>query len=215
MTAQMETDRKSIVQERHEAGDSIIIIAPISGHDADSPYLTDDDRRYLTRFGNPKRRDEQAAWRAIVRREAGAAPIRYTPNGRPFLKGTDINIGVSHTAKEAAVIFSHGRCAIDLEFTNRNFAEVASRYVSPAEFALSCSGEEWFLPAIWCAKETLYKFADYPRLSLLDDMRITAIYPEMSVLEGAIRQPDGKWLTLPMHMIIRHGSMCVWTTERQ
>lgn len=119
------------------------------------------------------RRREALAWRAIVRRETGTnVRIRYDSNGAPAIDAGGF-IGVSHSRNLVAVRFSDRRCAVDTEPLDRDFSRAVGRYMTPAERALS---DDRRLPAaVWCAKETLCKFAGRRGTNLLRDLRVLAV----------------------------------------
>lgn len=196
-------------EQTYETDGVLLVIAPVTDAET-SPWLTDDDRSCIATLGNARRRREQTAWRSIVRRKAGTAPIAYTPSGAPFLEGSDLYIGVSHTASETAVILSRRPCAVDIECTGRDFRRVAPRFVAPEEAALPCSGEELFLPVLWCVKETLYKFSGRKELDLREDLRLNRANLRTGTLTGAISCTDGMWREFPMHAILREDAVCVW-----
>lgn len=118
-----------------------------------------------------QRRREWLAWRAIVRRELGNVTIGYDRTGAPVIIGReDIHIGVSHCRNWVAVCISTRRCAVDIELKTRNFQKAAARFLTEEERRL---GDHPLLAAaIWCMKETLYKYAGEPGLDLLRDLRI-------------------------------------------
>ena len=108
------------------------------------------------------------------------------PNGAPVLKSGEY-IGVSHTKGYAAVIIAKTPCAVDIELRNRNFLKAAPKYLSPDE--RQRFGTEGDLPGkIWCAKETLYKWARIPETDFLRDIRIDAVDPVYGTLRGTIRE---------------------------
>ena len=72
----------------------------------------------------------------------------------------------------AALVLSPERCAVDVEAVARNFDRVRSRFVSPVEERLPAAGHPLFLPAMWCVKETLYKYAGRRELDLLADLQV-------------------------------------------
>ncbi len=124
-------------------------------------------------IGNPRRRSERLAWRAIVRQLLPrAGRISYDSAGAPRPEELEGYIGVSHCRGYAAVIYSSRPCAIDIEEAGRDFHTAAERYLSPQEKALPEAGSPEFEAAVWCAKETLYKLSGMEGLDLREDIRI-------------------------------------------
>lgn len=147
--------------------------------------VTEEERRTAASFGHERRRTEYLLWRHTVRRELGEdAEIAYSESGAPFIKNRNINIGISHSRDFVAVIVSPRRCAVDIESLARNFHQISSRYISEAESLLS---DDPRLPAVlWCAKETLYKYAGRKELDLLRDIRIERVDFDRRTVTGRI-----------------------------
>lgn len=120
-----------------------------------------------------------------MRRELGDdVPIAYDEAGAPVVPGREVHIGVSHCPGRVAVCISDAPCAVDVEPESRDFSCAAPRYMSLAERALS---DDPLLPAaVWCAKETLYKYAGRPGLDMLYDLHVEAVDFEAGVVVGRI-----------------------------
>lgn len=154
-----------------------------------------EDLASVSGFASASRRAERLAWRKLLREVLAeyfgcAFPeglrIEYSASGAPRLKDfPDMEISVSHCRDMAAVDVSHtvapaesrcddgGACGVDIERADRNFDRATSRYLSPAERALSSDPR---LPAaVWCAKECLFKMQGREGLDLLRDIVVTGI----------------------------------------
>lgn len=137
-------------------------------------------------------------WRYIVRRELGAdVTIDYNENGAPILLNRTEHISVSHSADFVGVIISDDRCAIDIERLDRNFERVASRYIRPEEQSLS--QDERLAAILWCAKETLYKYANESGLDLLRDLRILNLDIDQGRLLGQIKDYPPVMMHIELH----------------
>ena len=214
MTTDTTDNTETVRQERiWQSADTTLVIAPLPVAEAAASLLTESERRQIASMACDKQRSEQTAWRSIVRRFAGDFPIAYTTAGAPYLQGGGPQIGVSHTATEAAVILSERRCAVDIERTDRDFRRIAARFVSPEEASMPCSDAALFLPILWCAKEALYKFSGRKGLGLTEDLRVLRAEPDAGTLTGAIRGTDGTWREYPMHAFMSGGTVCVWLTD--
>lgn len=66
----------------------------------------------------------------------------------------------------------------------RDFGRAAVRFASAEERQLSDS--PLLLPALWCAKETLYKYSGRRNLDLLRDLRIERFDPDEGRMTGRI-----------------------------
>lgn len=158
---------------------------PADGSLPDGLLATDGERRQADTFGTAHRRAEYLLWRHIVRRELGAdTEIAYSHTGAPAVKNRNLHISVSHNAGFVAVLISPHRCAVDIESLARNFSRVASRYVSPSEAQLS--DDPRLLCALWCAKETLYKYSGRNGLDLLNDIAVEKVDFGRQIIVGRL-----------------------------
>lgn len=147
-------------------------------------------------FLRERRRREFLTWRAVVRRELGDdVRIAYDEEtGAPVVRGREVHIGVSHCPGRVAVCISDAPCAVDIELESRDFSRAAPRYMSPAEQTLC---DDPLLPAaVWCAKETLYKYAGRPGLDMLCDLHVEAVDFEAGVVVGRIGDEEPVRLSL-------------------
>ncbi|WP_288845092.1 4'-phosphopantetheinyl transferase superfamily protein [uncultured Alistipes sp.] len=169
----------------------LFVERPISASDA-APWATPDELASAAAFP-PARQAEWLSWRAIVRREVcrefGCRPaeiaIAYNETGAPVVEGAAVHAAVSHCRGSVAVGLSDAPCAVDIESLDRTFGRIASRYMTPAEQALS---DDLRWPAVvWSAKETLYKYAGRKELDLLCDLRVEQTDFSAGRLVGRIR----------------------------
>lgn len=153
-----------------------LYIEPPQTEEETSAWTTDEEVAQAAAFRNERRRREFLTWRAIVRRVLGChTRITYDELGAPSLPDGEAYVAVSHCSGRVAVCLSPNRCAVDIERANRDFSRVAARFLTPDEAALS-SDSRW--PGlVWCAKETLYKYARRRNLDLLRDLRIVSVRP--------------------------------------
>lgn len=157
------------------------------------------DRCVVSGFTLEKRRREALMWRYIVRRELGEdTVIEYDENGAPQLLNRDEYIGISHSADFVAVIISQSRCAVDIERLDRNFERVTARYIRPEERILS--NDKRLPAAIWCAKETLYKFAGKRGLDLLRDVKVHEVDLEEGFMVGQVEDNPSVRINLRFHL---------------
>lgn len=148
-----------------------LYIEPPQTEEETSFWTTDEEVAQAAAFRSERRRREFLTWRAIVRRELGRhTRITYDELGAPSLPDGEAYVAVSHCSGRVAVCLSPNRCAVDIERADRDFSRAAERFLTPDEAALS-SDPRW--PGlVWCAKETLYKYAGQRNLNLLRDLRI-------------------------------------------
>lgn len=148
--------------------------------------VDENELRTAMSFGSARRRREYLSWRGIVRRQLGADTIiEYAESGAPYAVNRKEHIGVSHSDDMVAVIISDRACAIDIEKTSRDFSRAASRFMTEQERTLN---DDPRLPAaVWCAKETLYKYAGRKGLGLLDDIAVRSVDFEKGSILGEIK----------------------------
>lgn len=210
-------------------GRAKIVIVPVKEWGEYAPLITDEDAAVLARFGNERRRAAGAAWRLALRQELGDdITIGYDEVGAPFVRtGVDAAgvadaadaarkcfIGVSHSRRWAAVIIADSPCAIDIEDAGRNYSRAKEKFLSPREASLPEAGDPLFLPAVWCAKEALYKISGRAGLELVEDLRITRVDFDDMTMRGEIRSADGAWQGYEMRMFRHEECLVAYTIER-
>lgn len=165
------------------AGQATLLLEPIAPLEELEREADKRDMDSVAEFSSPSRRAERLAWRRVMRRIAPDVEVEYDASGAPYIKpsstsadGSNIpytHISVSHCRDVVAVALSNVRCGVDVERLNRNFERVAERYITSEERQLCL--EEWWLAAVWCAKETLYKIAGREGVDFRHDMTIEAL----------------------------------------
>lgn len=182
----------------------LIIEAPWPEGEA-AAWATAEERAAAAAFGSERRRREYLTWRALVRRELGRdVRIAYDAVGAPVLENRPEYLSVSHCDGRVAVCLSLRRCAVDIEPVTRNFGRVLSRYMTPEEQALA---DDPLLPAaVWCAKETLYKYAGRRELDLLRDLRIT----EADLAAGCLAGRIAGGAPVAMRLLCRYGYLATF-----
>ena len=152
--------------------------------------ITASDVASASRFQNDSRRREHLAWRRVVRSELGrGVVIDYNEVGAPVVDTPNTHISVAHGGESVAVAIANEPVGVDIESLDRNYERVKSRFMSPAEEALS-SMEAW--PAVvWTAKEAIYKLYGKREVDLTEDIRITAFDAERMTLEAEVRETKG------------------------
>lgn len=152
--------------------------------------ITASDVASASRFQNDRRRREHLAWRRVVRNELGrGVVIDYNEVGAPVVDTPNTYISVAHGGDSVAVAIADEPVGVDIESLDRNYERIMSRYMSPAEEALS-KMEEW--PAVvWTAKEAIYKLYGKREVDLTQDIRIQTFDPELMLLIAEVRDTKG------------------------
>ncbi len=186
---------------------SRVVVGVIEPYDSAHHHLTESDICYIESFSSAKRRAEVASWRDLLRRTISTSnDILYHPSGAPYIVDSSSFISVSHSSTHVAVMISDAPCAIDLESLSRNFARVASRYVTPLEAELNAESTP-LLPLLWSAKEVLYKLSPLDGLDLLADLRVNSISGDL--LRCSVTGCDGE---VTLRSELRNGHILVYNT---
>lgn len=168
-----------------------IIIARVSTECEHSSLLTEEDQEHLATLVSPARRAQWSTCRVIIRSRLGAdAKLRYASSGALILVqpvGEVAFLAISHSDEWVAVMFSKGRCGVDIEALGRNFSRVASRYISHEERVQfeNIVGSD-FEAIMWSAEEALYKYGSNPGLDFIRDMVITGFDTENQTISAEL-----------------------------
>ena len=164
---------------------SRLFIEDIASEESLRQGATYEDVAYIEQYSNCNRRREVLAWRAIVRRELGRGiAIGHDEHGAPRVDLPDTYISVSHSRGVVAVMIADAPCAVDVEQTERDFAKVASKYLSDAECLIA---EQYNLYAeMWSTKEALYKYYKKGGLDLVRDVVIREYNPSQAQFVASV-----------------------------
>ncbi len=152
---------------------------PISQLNEAYSFLTEKEKQKYNSFPSESRKLQFLSIRLLTYKyKKISETIKYTSNGKPYLNCCQISI--SHSAKYAAIAFSHKPVGIDLEQTNRNFTNVKKRYLSPLD---PNTNDNKKLALIWTAKEAIYKL--YGKRDISFKNNITVRLPEKISKNGS------------------------------
>ena len=147
-----------------------------------------------------KRQKETAAVYALLNEMLGSGgwTIDHEDSGRPILRDSDMEIGISHTKNYASIIISqHKRVAVDIEYISDRIFKIEDKIMRSDERDYSLTlcnnlkisddthiNKAYILLLFWCTKETMYKYYSDEHLALHDIMieKIT----ESNKYEGSI-----------------------------
>ena len=164
---------------------SSLYIVPIASEEELRREAAAEDLEVVAHFASEHRRREALAWRGVVRHELGNdCKIGYDECGAPIVDTAECEISVSHCDKFVAVLISDRHCGVDIESLDRNFARIASRYMSDEEKSL-CSDERWSAMA-WSAKEALYKLHRKGGIDFLKDIKIVSYDATSQLIKATI-----------------------------
>lgn len=130
------------------------------------------------------RQKETAAVYALLNEMLGRGGwiIDHEDSGRPILRHSDMEIGISHTKNYASIILSkQKRVAVDIEYISDRICKIEDKFMRGDEQAYSRklmqqiaiaknsnTNKACILLLFWCAKETMYKYYSDEHLALQD-----------------------------------------------
>lgn len=174
------------------SGWDLAVVKTTGTFDEMAARATPSDLRSAMRFASVERRRGHLAAREALRELLPAADIRYDGNGAPYLADTTgLHLGFSHCRGAAVAIVADKNCAVDIEDTQRDFGRAATRYISERERQIPGSTDRLFMPAAWCAKETLYKYGRTPGTDFLRDIEILSFELHRDRITARLRSDYG------------------------
>lgn len=125
-----------------------------------STFYSEQEKEEFELLTNQRRRQERAATLWLLHDFLCIkSALHHNNNGCPYLADSNLNISISHTQQEIAIaLHPSQKVGIDIENTQRDFARVASRFLSEKEGEF-CATQRLQCLA-WCAKEAIFKVAD-------------------------------------------------------
>jgi 4'-phosphopantetheinyl transferase len=132
------------------------------GFDIDPEKMMFEKEKEIIQQLSPRKRSEWLASRELLFRIA-KLPERpecvYDDFGKPFLKGIDKHISVSHSGPWASAMISDKSCGVDIQVYTHTVERIASRFLAEAEMSMAKQFDNpWHvLHLMWCAKECMYK----------------------------------------------------------
>ena len=99
--------------------------------------------------------------------------IQYQESGKPYLKGTNLHISISHTKGYAALALSKTPIGIDIETWSSKAMKLKSKFLQESEMQLYLTNKpEDDAVVLWSAKESVYKIQEHQSPNLKDDILI-------------------------------------------
>lgn len=150
------------------------------------------DEIAIIRELSPRKRSEWLASRELLYRIAGL-PERvqclYDDLGKPYLKGVDKHISVSHSELWCAAMISDHPCGVDVQVYSDTARRIADRFLSPDDLAIVISSHNplHYYHLYWGAKECLYKAYGKRKLGFREHIFISNIDTEKGTGLGEIR----------------------------
>lgn len=167
------------------------------------------------RFSALHRRMEWLSVRALLCELAGRnLEIAYRPSGKPYLAGSSVSIGISHTRGYVAVILGTKSVGIDIEQYGPRVRKVAARFMRPDEQVVAFEGDDtWSLLLHWSAKETMFKCMEAEAVDFQEHLRI---YPFVPVRQGTFQACEYKTefrRTFLIHYLLHPDFVLTWNVD--
>lgn len=143
-----------------------------------------------------KRRKEFLASRLLLQNLLPENPeiIYQEISGKPLLKGSRLNISITHSANLAAIILSEKKIGIDIEQLDRNIDKVVPRFVNSSEiqFIEKSKDPQLIKILLWTAKEAIFKCCGIQGIQFNKQINIVPFdYKTQTDLSGSLRYQGG------------------------
>ena len=139
------------------------------------------EKAKVSTFRSEHRKREWLSVRALIQSMAGKdAKIVYNADNKPFLRGNNYRISISHSQNLTAILISKDkRVGIDLEYMSGKIDKIHDKFLNEKERITEDPGmKEFHLYLHWCAKEALYKICDKQDINFRTGLTIRPFEPE-------------------------------------
>ncbi len=156
--------------------------------------IFEEENKILSQL-SPRKRSEWLASRELLFRIAGL-PERgeslYDDFGKPYLKGSDNHISVSHSSTWCAAMISERPCGVDIQVYSNTVERISGKFLSKNEFhqTVQLPNRLHQLHLLWGAKECMYKAYGKKKLEFREHIFITSIDILNCTGIGEIRYED-------------------------
>lgn len=141
--------------------------------------LREDERKRMLYFASVKRKLEWLTVRLMVQTiQPDNCEIHYNENGRPYLKGSQQSISISHSFPYVCVTLNNNQfTGVDIQVNKPNITKGKSLFLNAQD--LACLGnkcdEKDLLHIAWCAKEAMYKYTGNKALNIYEHFTLQEI----------------------------------------
>lgn len=147
------------------------------GYDIDPNKMMFEKEREILSQLSPRKRSEWLASRELLFRIAGLnerVECLYDEFGKPYLKGSDKFISVSHSASWCSAMISDQSCGVDIQVYSHTVERIVHKFLSAAEFEEKGPlKNRWHqLHLLWGAKECMYKAYGKKKLEFREHIHI-------------------------------------------
>ncbi len=165
------------------------------GHDIDPDKMLFEKEKYILSQLSPRKRSEWLASRELLFKIASLperAECLYDDFGKPYLKGIDKNISVSHSELWCAAMVSDKPCGVDIQIYTDTVLRISNRFLSEEESReiQKAKNKIHSLHLYWGAKECMYKAYGKRKLEFRSHIFVHSINTGQHTAMGEIRYED-------------------------
>jgi phosphopantetheinyl transferase len=153
----------------------VSILSLRENHPLKETFLFDDEKEKLSNLKNEKRRLEFCAVRFIRNQKNIPFSIAYSPIGAPYLVGSPMHVGISHSNDLVGLALAPFKIGLDIELISDRILGIKNRFTTSQEVALFSYTEAINLTIIWTIKEVLYKLAGRREINLISELMINSV----------------------------------------
>lgn len=153
----------------------VSILSLRENHPLKETFLFDDEKEKLSNLKNEKRRLEFCAIRFIRNQKNIPFSIAYSPIGAPYLVGSPMHVGISHSNDLVGLALAPFKIGLDIELISDRIHGIKNRFTTSQEVALFSYAEAINLTIIWTIKEVLYKLAGRLEINLISELMINSV----------------------------------------
>ena len=153
----------------------VSILSLRENHPLKETFLFDDEKEKLSNLKNEKRRLEFCAIRFIRNQKNIPFSIAYSPIGAPYLAGSPMHVGISHSNDLVGLALAPFKIGLDIELISDRILTIKNRFTTSQEVALFSYTEAMNFTIIWTIKEVLYKLAGRLEINLISELMINSV----------------------------------------
>jgi len=153
----------------------VSILSLRENHPFKETFLFDDEKEKLSNLKNEKRRLEFCAIRFIRNQKNIPFSIAYNPIGAPYLVGSPMHVGISHSNVLVGLALAPFKVGLDIELISDRILTIKNRFTTSQEVALFSYTEAMNFTIIWTIKEVLYKLAGRLEINLISELMINSV----------------------------------------
>ncbi len=154
---------------------AVSILSLRENHPLKETFLFDDEKEKLSNLKNEKRRLEFCAIRFIRNQKNIPFSIAYSPIGAPYLAGSPMHVGISHSNDLVGLALAPFKIGLDIELISDRILTIKNRFTTSQEVALFSYTEAMNFTIIWTIKEVLYKLAGRLEINLISELMINSV----------------------------------------